>query len=98
MAMIVLTPVIGLTWGLYQIRNRKYESLNDSIALLVPDTVHHYDTIPPVDSIRWIDSTVLHYITIYDTIRDNTLNFYNDSVVNNELAIYLHISGTGLMD
>ena len=75
MAMIVLTPVIGLTWGLYQIRNRKYESLNDSIAVLVQDTVHHWDTVPPMDSINWIDSTVFHHVTIYDTMTGDSLNF-----------------------
>jgi hypothetical protein len=97
MAMIVLTPVIGLIWGLYQIRNRKYESLNDSIAVLVPDTVHHWDTVPPVDSIRWIDSLRFHYATIYDTITGDSLNFYNDSIVNEELAIYFREKVDGLI-
>ena len=94
---IVLAVVIALTWGSYQIGNRKYESLCDSISALTPDTLIIHDTIPPVDSINWIDSTRLSFQTVYDTVIHDSIRYYNDSIINDELAIYFREKVDGLI-
>ena len=84
-------------WGSYKYGMRQYDSLVDQIEKIKPDTVLRYDTIKPVNSINWIDSVRFHYTTIYDTIRGDSLNFYNDSIVNDELAIYFQDRVQGIV-
>ena len=47
--------------------------------------------------LKYIDSVRFHYTTIYDTIRGDSLNFYNDSIVNDELAIYFQDRVQGIV-
>jgi len=96
-AVLVLIAVVFLTWQSYQIGNRRYVALRDSIAVLVPDTVHHWDTIHPVDSINWIDSTVLNYVTIYDTAYHDSIRYYSDSIVNDYLTLHFMEKVNGVL-
>ncbi len=98
-SIVILAAVIGLGWGSYTIGNRKYESLRDSISAMVPDTVHHYDTIMPVDSINWIDSINLvnKYVYYFDTIYMDTLTLYNDSISTDDVTIFIQEKVKGLI-
>ena len=87
--LIVLAAIIGLTWGSYKIGNKQYESLRDSISVLTPDTLVVHDTIMPENRINWIDSTVLSYVQVFDTVYMDSINVYNDSIDSEDVTIFL---------
>jgi hypothetical protein len=88
----LLTAIALLMW-----KNVGLTKINNALLGMEPDTVTYYDTILPVDSINWIDSVSINHVTIFDTIYGDTVNFYNDSVVNDELAIYFRDRVDGIV-
>jgi len=78
----------------YKKAESKYESMIDSInaiAAAIPDTIWQYDTIHPDPVIKWRDPKTPDPVPV-----DSARNFYSDSLVNDQLAIYIEdtISGT----
>ena len=81
----------------YQKAESKYESMIDSInaiAAAIPDTVTLYDTLRPDPIIKWRDPIA----KVPDPVPvDSARNFYSDSLVNDQLAIYVQDTVKGFI-
>jgi hypothetical protein len=92
---LVATVFIGARNIGYKKAESKYESMIDSInaiAASIPDTVTLYDTIRPDPVIRWRDPKTPEPVKI-----DFVKNFYADSLVNTQVAIYIQDTISGLL-
>lgn len=78
--------------GIIQVDKAAWDSLI-VLANEPPDTVINYDTIRPEPVVKWRTKKIPVYVPAGDS---ETLRYYQDSIINDELAIYINdtIMGT----
>jgi hypothetical protein len=87
LALLLIWSLIYVNRLGYRKAESKYESMIDSInaiAASIPDTVTLYDTIRPDPIIKWMESNIPDPVPV-----DHERNYYSDSLVNSQLAIYI---------